>query len=293
VTAPDERLRRLPVPVRLAPRETIGSFLSRLALANSLRTARILALAAISCDLSRFSPATDDTRGWSAATPERIAALAGRPLPELAAAIPLLATMKPANSPMHACAHCTAAKNITGMVIIRSRPRDYLCVRHHRWLRGIHRPSLAALPEIAESQRRHDRRTASVPDQDIARIHRLARDITGQWLEAGWHPALTERWQRRHRRLAAAASGLEAVLAGVITHPEMLAVARLLISGQSASGIQPREISDRLGFPYPRRPHPLDPLQSNQSSCPAPKETSWPSAFPPGSATTRTSPPAW
>lgn len=293
MTAPAEPLRRLPVPVRLIARETIGSFLTRLAFANSLRVAHLLSLAGISRARS-FTPAADDDAGWSPSTPARIAALAGRALPELAAAIPLLAGMTPAGTALlRACGHCTAARNVTGMVIIRASPCDYLCIRHQQWLRGIHRPGLAALPEIAESQRRHDRRTANVPDQDIARVHRLARDITGQWLEAGWHPALTERWQGRHRRLAATIPRLEAVLADVITHPEMLAAARLLISDQRAPGIEPREISDRLGFPYPGRPHPLDPLQSHLSSCPAPKETSCPSASPQGSATTKTSPPAW
>jgi hypothetical protein len=292
VTAPDEPPRRLPVPVRPITRETIGSFLTRLAFANSLRVTHLLSLAGISRARS-FTPATDDDAGWPPSTPARIAALAGRPLPELAAAIPLLAGITPAGTALlRACGHCTAAKNVTGMVIIRASPRDYLCTRHQQWLRGIHRPSLAALPEIAESQRRHDRRTANVPGQDITRIHRQARDITGQWLEAGWHPALTERWQHRHRRLAATAPGLE-VLADVITHPEMLTVARLLILSQRSPGIPPREIAGRLGFPYPSRPHPLDPLQAHLSSSPAPKETPWPSAFPRGSATTRTSPPAW
>jgi hypothetical protein len=262
VTAPSEPLRRLPVPARLIGRETIGSFLTRLAFANSLRVPHLLALAAITTDRRCFTPATDDTRGWSDSTPDRISALAGRPLPELAAAIPLLATMTPADTaPLRACAHCTAAKNVTTMVIIRARPRDYLCLRHQRWLRGIHRPSLAALPEVTDSQRRHDRRTGNAPDEDIARAHRQARDITGQWLASGWHPALTERWYDRHRRLSAALPGPETVLADVITHPEMLAVARLLIASQRPPGIRPEEIAARLGIPYPSRPHPLDPLK--------------------------------
>ena len=226
----------------------------------------MLQLTAITTDQRSFTPATDDTLGWSQSTPDRIAALAGRAPPELAAAIPLLATMTPAGTaPLRACGHCTAAKNITGMVIVRARPRDYLCVRHQQWLRGIHRPSVAALPEITDSQRRHDRRTADIPDQDITRAHQQARDITGQWLAAGWHPALTERWHDRHRRLAAVLPGPEAVLADVITHPEMLAVARLLIASQRTPGIRPQEIAVRLGFPYPSRPHPLDPLQNHLS----------------------------
>ena len=47
MTAPSEPPRRLPVPVRLIGRETIGSFLTRLAFANSLRVPHLLALAAI------------------------------------------------------------------------------------------------------------------------------------------------------------------------------------------------------------------------------------------------------
>jgi hypothetical protein len=263
VTAPDERLRRLPVPVRPVARETIGSFLTRLAHANSLRIPHMLSLTAISSSLRYFSPATDDTRGWSESTPERIAALAGRALPELAAAIPLLATRTPAATAlMHACRHCAAAKNITGMVIIRARPGDYLCTRHQQWLRGLRRPSLAALPELADSQRRHDRRTRNVPDAEIARVHQQAREITAQWLEAGWHPVLTSGWHERNHRLAAAIPGPEILHADVVTHPEMLAVARLLIKTQHSPGTRPGDIAGRLGFPYPSRPHPREPLHA-------------------------------
>ena len=58
-------LRRLPVPARLIARETIGSFLTRLALANALRVPHLLALAAATTSTRSFSPATDDTRGWA------------------------------------------------------------------------------------------------------------------------------------------------------------------------------------------------------------------------------------
>jgi hypothetical protein len=290
---PAEPLRRLPVPVRLIARETIGSFLTRLAFANSLHVPHLLALASITTDTRSFSPASDDTRGWSESTLDRIATLAGRPPPELAAAIPSLAGMTPPDTTLlRACRHCTAGRNVTGMVIIRARASDYLCIRHQQWLRGIHRPSLAALPEVTDSQRRHDRRTAKVPGQDVARAHRQAQDITGQWLEADWHPVLTERWHDRHRRLAATIPGPGAVLANVITHPEMLAVAHLLILCQRTPGVRPQEIAARLGFPYPTIPHPLDPLRNHLSQLPAPREASWPSTFPSGSAT-RTSPPGW
>jgi hypothetical protein len=175
-------------------------------------------------------------------------------LPELAAAVPLLATMAPAGKDLiRACPHCTA-RNVTGMVILQAGPRDYLCTRHHQWLRGIYRPRLAALPKIADSQRSHDRRTSSIPDDALGQAHQRARGITSQWLEDGWHPALTERWHDRHRHLAATISGPEAVLPDVITHPEMLTVAHLLITSKRSTDIRPREVSDRLGFTYPAVP---------------------------------------
>jgi len=64
----------------------------------------------------------------------------------------------------------------------------------------------------------------------------------------------------RHRRLAAAFPGQETVPADVITHPEMLAIACLLISSRRTLGIRPRDIAGRLGFPCPSHPHSLDPL---------------------------------
>jgi hypothetical protein len=86
--------------------------------------------------------------------------------------------MTPATTaPLRACSRCTAAKNITGLVIIRARPGDYLCTRHQQWLRGHQRPGLAMLPEISASQRRHDKHTRHVPGLDIAPAHQQARAI--------------------------------------------------------------------------------------------------------------------
>jgi hypothetical protein len=55
--------------------------------------------------------------------------------------------------------------------------------------------------------------------------------------------------------------GPQAVLAEVITHREMLAIARLLLDARHAPGIRPGQITASLGFPYSSRPHPRDPLQ--------------------------------
>ena len=57
--------------------------------------------------------------------------------------------MTPADTaPLRACGHCTAAKNVTGMVIIRARPCDYLCLRHQQWLRGPAAPLQACLAQL-------------------------------------------------------------------------------------------------------------------------------------------------
>ena len=264
---PAEPLRSLPVAARPLRGETIGSFLTRLAYANSMRVPYLLTLAGITG--RPFTPATDDTRGWSATTPHRIAALAGHPLPALAAAIPALAGTAPAGAVLlRACGYCAATRNITTMVIICARPHDYLCTRHQQWLRGSQRPLLTSLPEIAGSQRRHDEHTRNIPGGDVARAHEQARGIISQWLAAGWHPALTQRWQDRHRRLTAAHPGPPEVLADVTTHPEMLAIARLLLASQRAPGTRPGQISASLGFGYPSRPHPRDPLQLRLSQSP-------------------------
>src|SRR5260370_33016238 len=48
--------------------------------------------------------------------------------------------------------------------------------------------------------------------------------------------------------------GTGAVLGDVITHPGMLAVARLLLGSWRHPGIRPGQVSAGLGFTYPGRP---------------------------------------
>ncbi len=58
------------------------------------------------------------------------------------------------------------------------------------------------------------------------------------------------------------------MLTDVTTHPEILAIAHLLITSQRTPGNQPQDTAARLGCPYPGSPHPLDPLQSRPSRLP-------------------------
>jgi hypothetical protein len=65
----------------------------------------------------------------------------------MAAAIPLLAGVTPAGTVLlRACGHRTAAKNVTGMVIIRASPRDYLSGPLCAALRDLSKLAAASTP---------------------------------------------------------------------------------------------------------------------------------------------------
>jgi hypothetical protein len=264
VLPPEEPLRQLPFTPRPFRRETIGSFLTRLASANRIRTAHMLQLTGIRIREQReFTPATDDWLGWSPATPHRIAALAGRPLAGLAAAFPAVARFLavPASPPppetgkiRRACPRCTAARNIIGMVIVSARPHDYLCTRHRLWHEGILDIDLRLLPQVTDAQRRHDQRVRSLPASDVADAHKQARSIIGEWTAWSWHPALISQWQQRLRLIDADDVRHLSPWLNVVTHPEFLAVAALLLTARHRDIDVEHEMASRLGFTYQARP---------------------------------------
>ena len=268
MTPPAEPLRQLPFTARPFRRETIGSFLTRLASANHIRTWHMLQLTAISVQQQRgFTPATDDWLGWSPSTPHRIAALTGRPLASLAAAFPavkefLTQSARPpipqAGKIHRACRHCAAAQNISSMVIVRARPHDYLCVRHCLWHHGIRDIDLRPVPQVTDAQRRHDQHVKTLPPSDVARAHQQARDIIDEWITWSWHPALIGQWQHRLRLIGAAHARHPSPWLNAVTHPELLAVASLLLAARQRDIDAEREAASRLGFPY--QPCPGEPL---------------------------------
>ena len=231
MTPSPEPPRQLPFTPRPFRRETIGSFLTRLACANRIRIWHLLQLTAINVQEQReFTPATDDWLGWSPSTPHRIAALTGRPLAALSAAFPAIAgsQAQPACPPapqagkiQRACRHCTAAQNITSMVIVQARPHDYLCVRHDLWHHGIRDIDLRPLPQVTDAQRRHQ-------------------------------------WQYRLRIIGAADARHPSPWLNAVTHPELLSVASMLLSARHRDINAEREMQSRLGFPY--QAYPGEPL---------------------------------
>jgi TniQ len=268
MTPSPEPLRRLPFTPRPFRRETIGSFLTRLASANRIRIWHLLQLTAINVQQQReFTPATDDWLGWSPSTPHRIAALTGRPLAALSAAFPAVAGFltQPACPPapqagkiQRACRHCTAAQNITSMVIVQARPHDYLCVRHDLWHHGIRDIDLRPLPQVTDAQCRHNHHVRTLPAAHVANAHQQAHGIIDEWITWSWHPALTGQWQYRLRLIGAADARHPSPWLNAVTHPELLAVASLLLSARHRDINAEREAPSRLGFPY--QAHPGEPL---------------------------------
>ena len=263
-----EPLRQLPFTARPFHRETIGSFLTRLASANRIRTWHMLQLTSISGQQQRgFTPATDDWLGWSPATPHRIAALAGRPLAALAAAFPAVADFlaDPARPPashagkiQRAYRLCAAVQNIASMVIIRARPHDYLCVRHRLWHHDICDIDLCPLPQVTDAQRRHDQHVRNLPADDGAHAHQQARSLIGEWATRSWHPDLTGQWQHRLRLIGTGDTRHPSPWLNAVTHPELLAVASLLLTARRRGIDVEHEAPSRLGFPY--QPFPGEPL---------------------------------
>jgi hypothetical protein len=265
---PAEPLRQLPFTARPFRRETIGSFLTRLASANSIPLWHMLQLTAISVQQQReFTPATDDWRGWSPSTPRRIAALAGRPLADLTTAFPAITDFltDPARPPapragkiQTACRHCAAAQNITSMVIIRARPHDYLCVRHRLWHHDLRDIDLRPIPQVTDAQRRHNRHVRKLPADDVTHAHQQARSIIGEWATWSWHPDLTGQWQHRLHLIGAADARHPSPWLNAVTHPELLAVASLLLTARRRDVDAEHQAPSRLGFPY--QPFPGEPL---------------------------------
>lgn len=265
---PPEPLRQLPLTTRPFHRETIGSFLTRLASANRIPIWHMLQLTAISLrEQCQFTPATDDWLGWSPSTPHQIAALTGRPLASLAITFPAVAGFlaHPARPPVpqpgkiqRACRHCAAAQNITSMVIVRARPHDYLCVRHCLWHHDTRDIDLRPLPQVTTAQRRHDQHVRTLPATDIADAHQQARNIIDEWITWSWHPALTSQWQHRLHLIGARNVWHPSPWLNAVTHPELLAVARLLLTARQHDIDTKREAPSRLSFPY--QPCPGEPL---------------------------------
>ena len=191
-------IRRLPLSPPPVHRETVGSFLGRLADANRLRPHTLPALLEI-----RTLPRNADPQSpWPPAAVTVLAALTGRTPTALAAALPAIAPSSPDTMSVDhsrirpACRSCMSARGILSTVIQRTADHEDVCLRHHRWLAAAEQYRLDQLPDVLIANRRH-RRLARRLGPAQAAAHLNARAEVTTWFTTGDRPDLLDRWIRR------------------------------------------------------------------------------------------------
>jgi hypothetical protein len=142
--------------------------------------------------------------GWTRQTLTALAILTVRPGTALTHALPGLRPLasldiKPtapttSTTLRVACQHCTASKDIPGLVSQRADSHEHRCPRRHRWRHGPEQHALHALPEICTANRRHRRRH---DDATLNTALTQARNVIRDWLAAEDQPRLQQRWTQR------------------------------------------------------------------------------------------------
>jgi hypothetical protein len=266
--------RPLPRQVKPFPRETIESYLSRLARANRL-----------DAETLRFYIA--GRKGRSAPVPvARLAAIANLPGASLRYAIPDLdpagsgpARSLPGVTKRHrnngsACRRCVLARGSTGSVQCWKPPEDVVCLRHRRWIgaqRGEDQPDLSAQPGIVQAHKRHLRLVRHFGRDKVAYAYAAAYEMCRQWHnQFAYDGDFYQRMQVFHGPGPWAVSPDHPTISAAI-YPQAVALTRLLASpywqAQAASGISGQqrfaEEARRTaapGFPWPQPGMPRDPL---------------------------------
>jgi integrase len=237
--------RRLPIAVRPAAGELLGSYLTALAEANRLPVSALVGW------IGR-STTTAITRGQDAWLNEpaavRLASITGHPLGGLRRALPALtqtrgtvtdgthgsapvvrvASASASGPTQSACPRCTA-RDTPAAALVQAAAHRPLCRRHQLWLRGWRAP-LEHTPELLCAQRQHGRqvrRSASAGHVELA--HAAATGIVLGWAFKDWHPQLHAVWNDRLNRLGITQriishSGMLAAM----TYPEVVALTGVL-----------------------------------------------------------------
>ncbi|MFE9197493.1 TniQ family protein [Streptomyces albidoflavus] len=247
-TRPDY-LRPLPIAPGPVHNETLGSYLHRLAVANN-RPAGVLARL-LGPLPPEFSPLSNSTAGWPPDSPDRLAALAGRPTDKLARALPALADFLSPNRPGprtdrllgRPCHCCTARRSPAASVVITLSPaHQHLCLRHRLWTRSTQDIPLTRLPEVLQAQRRLDH---------LARRHRkirqaldLARKIVGEWSASGMPIDLGKEWTDRLDRIEAHSASKKVSVEDrhhLAAFPEIAVLATLILNPPTTA-VDPKEL---------------------------------------------------
>ena len=217
-------LPRLPVPVAPFPTETVGSYVTRLALANHLQLATL-------ADYLR-GPGTTRTRPDI----ERLAAATGKSRLVLQHALPELDPhrLRPQlGCSRLACRFCAAARGISSPVTCWAMGYPDVCLRHRRWtgptvLDVGKQRDLSRVPEVLAAAKRH---YVLLREHGPLRAHRAFQDaleVTLEWVRRGW-------WGRhRDRRLWQLSAGSVVLIRDPVLHaalyPETVRLACILAS---------------------------------------------------------------
>jgi hypothetical protein len=235
-------LRRLPVPVAPFPTETVGSYVTRLALANHLERATLDGLLrepGISrgpADLRRLTAATGKS---SFVLQHALSELGPRRL-WLRGEVPRLA-----------CRLCVAAQGISGRVSVRAPGHRDVCLRHRRWTgptvrRLEEQYDLSHLPEILVAANRHHRLVRQHGLVEARRAYQDALEVNLGWALLGW-------WCRhRDQRLRQLPGGPARLIGDPALHaavyPETVRLACVMVSPHWTAVAASADVSDREPF---------------------------------------------
>lgn len=239
--------RPLPRRVRPFPRETIESYLGRLARANRL-------------DAQALRVYVVGHKGRSAPVPlARLAALTSLPENSLRYAIP---DLDPADSgPSWAlpgvtrqdrssgspCRRCVLARGTNDSVQCWKLSEKVICLRHRRWIggwSGEDQPDLSAQPDILRAHKRHLRLVRRFGRDTVSYAYAAAYAICRQWHnQFAYDEGFYQRMRLFHGPGAWAMPATHPTIAAAI-YPQAVALARLLASPYWQSQMYPATLLD-------------------------------------------------
>jgi|SRR5450631_183407 hypothetical protein len=237
--AADRELRhtpQLPIQVPLISGETLISYLGRLAAANHLTLAEVLAVLP---PWFRTKVRNHDDRSqhhtMSAAVPQALQALTrltGRDPHNLARALPAFGTPDDPVRATTACFKCAALEGISQPVPVHLPAHVKACTRHGVWRSNGHlrQLDLAGCPEVIAAQHRASRLLRRLTPQQLILAHlTAASEITRRTASS----STTSAWTERLQILQAANNHLSTpaeldLLIEAATYPDAIATAAIM-----------------------------------------------------------------
>jgi len=229
-TPPTHLVQPLPRRVRPVRKETLTSYLHRLARVNHLNSE----------ELRRYL--TQSSRRDAVAELDRLARLSGQALPTLQRTIYEYGWLSqdqyptqyqgPVDRERTACERCVASREAPSMVVLRLGHHECVCQRHRRWLATTRRSGtldLSGHPEVLRANWLHRRLVRLSGSVLAAAAFEDAERICVAWHQQRSHEDLTQHLMSKFHvgiwEVPATAPTLEAA-----RYPQAVALARLLAS---------------------------------------------------------------